>query len=237
MYTKLYTIYSEAEYQMTTDTRKHKAYHFLKSRILEQQFLPGQHLVEDTIAKKLGISRTPVREAIRELSREGLVAISPNRRAVVRTLTTEELLDIFDIKIRLEGLCAAHAAERSSKATAQELSKALKAMAAAAKAHDKQAYLRADEIYHGVIYVGAKNERIKQIITDLNTQWHRMRQGMAAIESRMETAVEEHRRIADAIGAGDSQAAETAMRVHLENLRDEIRDILSDFIQPLGGVA
>ena len=235
MHTKLYTIDAEKEYQTMTDTRKRKAYTFLRRGILEQRFLPGQPLVEITIANELGISRTPVREAIRELSREGLVYTSPNRRSVVRTLTTEELLDIFDIKIRLEGLCAAHSAERSAKPTAQELTKIIKAMAAAARSHDKQAYLRADEAYHAAIYAGAKSEHIKQIITDLNTQWHRMRQGMAAIESRMETAVEEHRRIADAIGTGDSQAAETAMRVHLENLRDEIRNTLEDFIKPLGG--
>lgn len=220
---------------MVNDTRKNKAYDFLKNAILEQRFLPGQSLVEDNIANQLGISRTPVREAIRELSREGLVDSSPNRRTVVRALTTQELLDIFDIKIRLEGLCAAHAAERSGKATAQELYKALRHMAAAAKAHDKGAYLRADEAYHAAIYAGAQSERIKQIIEDLNTQWHRMRQGMAAIESRMDTAVEEHRRIADAIGAGEPQSAEVAMRVHLENLRDGIRSALQDFLKPLGG--
>ncbi|MBI4790830.1 MAG: GntR family transcriptional regulator [Chloroflexi bacterium] len=222
---------------MAQDTRKHLAYHFLKDAILEQKYSPGQALLEETIATELGISRTPVREAIRELSREGLVETSPNRRAVVRALTTLELLDIFEIKIRLEGLCAAHAAERSAKATAQELAKTVKAMAAAAKAHDKQAYLRADEAFHAAIYLGAKNDRVQEIINDLNAQWHRMRQGMAAIESRMETAVDEHQRIAQAIGAGDPQAAESAMRVHLENLRDQIRSMLEDFVRPLGGVA
>jgi DNA-binding GntR family transcriptional regulator len=222
---------------MPADTRKHQAYQFLKREILSQRFLPGQPLIEDAIAGELGISRTPVREAIRELSREGLVETSPNRRTVVHILNMDELLDIFDIKIRLEGLCAAHAAERSGKTTAQELYKALKAMTAAAKTHDKQAYLRADETYHTAIYTGAKSERIKQIITNLNTQWHHMRQGMAAIESRMETAVEEHRRIADAISVGDSVAAETAMRIHLENLRDQIRTMLEDFVKPLGGIA
>ena len=221
---------------MAQDTRKHKAYHFLRNAILNQRYAPGQPLVESAIANELSISRTPVREAIRELSREGLVETNSNRRAIVRALTTDELLDIFDIKIRLEGLCASHAAERSARATAQELARATKAMAAAAKTRNREAYLAADESYHAAIYAGAQSERVKQIITDLNAQWHRMRQGMAAIESRMETAVEEHRRIAEAIGAGDAQAAETAMRVHLENLRDEIRRALEDFVRPIGGV-
>lgn len=222
---------------MAQDTRKHLAYRFLKTAILEQKYSPGQALLEESIATELGISRTPVREAIRELSREGLVETNPNRRAVVRTLSTLEMLDIFEIKIRLEGLCAAHAAERSAKTTAQELNKTLKAMLAAAKNHDKQAYLRADEAFHAAIYAGAKNDRVKEIIADLNAQWHRMRQGMAAIESRMETAVEEHRRIAQAIGAGDGPEAEMAMRIHLENLRDQVRNMLEDFVRPLGGVA
>jgi DNA-binding GntR family transcriptional regulator len=220
---------------MSATTRKSTAYDFLKQAILNQRYPPGQTLVEATIADELGMSRTPVREAIRELSREGLVETIPNRGAIVRALSPQELLDIFDIKIRLEGLCAARAAERNGPATASKLLRATKAMAAAAKAKDRQAYLQADEAYHAAIYAGAQNERAHQIVSDLNAQWHRLRAGMAAIESRMETAVEEHRRIAEAIGAGDAEAAETAMRVHLENLRDEVRILLEDFVAPLGG--
>lgn len=218
-----------------TTTLKHTAYNFLKQAILNRRFEPGQVLVEEDIAEELGMSRTPVREAIRELSREGLVGTSPNRRAVVRTLSIRELLDIFDIKVRLEGLCAARAAERSGPDTAAKLFQAMDAMGVAAAAKDKIAYLQADEAYHAAIYEGAQNERAQQIVTDLNAQWHRMRAGMAAIESRMETAIEEHRRIAEAIHAGDAEAAETSMRTHLENLRNEIRSLLEDFVAPLGG--
>jgi DNA-binding GntR family transcriptional regulator len=216
--------------------RKAVAYEFLKQGILTQRYSPGQTLIEESIATELGMSRTPVREAIRELSREGLVQSIPNRGSIVRVLTAQELLDIFDIKMRLEGLCAARAAERNGPATASALLKALKAMSAAARTKDRKGYLLADEAYHAAIYEGAQNERAHKIVADLNALWHRMRAGMAAIESRMETAVEEHRRIAEAIGAGDSQAAENAMRTHLENVRDEIRALLEDFVMPLGGV-
>lgn len=217
-------------------TRKTAAYNFLREAILNRRYAPGQVLIEETIATELGMSRTPVREAIRELSREGLVGTSPNKRAVVRSLTTRELMDIFDIKVRLEGLCAARAAERSGPVTAAKLVEATRAMDVAARARDKQAYLRADEAYHAAVYEGAQNERAHQIVADLNAQWHRMRAGMAAIESRMETAVDEHCRIAEAIGAGDANAAENAMRVHLENLRSEVQGLLEDFVLPLGSL-
>jgi DNA-binding GntR family transcriptional regulator len=211
------------------------AYEFLKQGILSQRYSPGQALIEESIGAELGMSRTPVREAIRELSREGLVESIPNRGTIVRVLGTQELMDIFDIKMRLEGLCAARAAERSGPATATVLLKALKAMSTAGRARDKKGYLLADEAYHAAIYEGAQNERAHKIVAELNALWHRMRAGMAAIESRMETAVEEHRRIAEAIGAGDGQAAESSMRTHLESVRDEIRALLEDVVIPLGG--
>lgn len=218
-----------------TDTRKIKAYDFLRRGILDQSFPPGHTLVEEGIAAQLDMSRTPVREALRELSRDGLVEIAPNRAAVVRSLSSKELLDIFDIKIRLEGLCAARAAERNASATSAKLVKATKAMSASAKTRDRQAYLRADESFHSAIYAGAQNERAHQIVNDLNAQWQRVQAGMLVIESRMETAVEEHRRIAEAIGSGDADEAEVAMRVHLENLRDEIRVLLETLFVPMGG--
>jgi DNA-binding GntR family transcriptional regulator len=211
------------------------AYEYIKQGILSQRYLPGQGLVEGVIARELAVSRTPIREALRELGREGLVEIIPNRGAFVRVATIEELLEIFDVKIRLEGLCAARAAERSSLVTAARLFGAAEAMAAAAQNKDPRAYRKSDEFFHASIYEGAQSRQICRIIEDLNAQWYRMREGVAAIESRMAAAVLEHRRIAEAIQAGDAQAAETAMRVHLENLRDEIRSLLEHFVAPMVG--
>ncbi len=217
---------SDSTRKHSDGTRKHLAYNFLKRAILDGRYPPGQIVLEETVAGKLKISRTPVREAIRELSREGLIETRPNRRARVRILNSDDLLEIFDIKIRLEGLCAARAAERSNKTTVRELEVALEAMTAASKTRDRHAYLTADEAFHSAIYAGAKGERTHQIINYLNSQWHRLRQGMTTIESRMATSLEEHRRIAEAIGEGEPSAAEAAMMVHLENLRDEIRTAL-----------
>jgi len=217
-------------------TYKAIAYEYIKHAILNGLYLPGASLVEATIAEELGTSRTPVREAIRELGREGLVEIAPHKGAKVKVLSSDDLLDIFDIKIRVEGLCAASAARRSGPATAVRLFKAAAAMESAAQSNNRQAYLQADEEYHHAIYEGAKSERACHIVEGLNAQWHRMRQGMAAIESRMQTGAEEHRRIAAAIESGNAELAETAMREHLEQLRDEIHSMLRDFSLPMDGV-
>ena len=215
-------------------TRKIQATEFIRHAILSGQYSPGQTLTEGDLAREIGVSRTPVREAINILSQEGLVETTPNRGAMVRSLSAQELLDIFDIKIRLEGLCAARAAERSGTATADRLYHALETMSAASKSHDRVAYLNADESFHAAIYEGAHNEHAHKIVVDLNGLWHRVRAGMLVIESRMETAVEEHRTIANAIAASDAERAESAMRVHLERLRDEIKIVLESFGAPLG---
>jgi DNA-binding GntR family transcriptional regulator len=217
-------------------TYKAIAYEYIRRSILDGLYLPGASLVEAAIAEELGTSRTPVREAIRELGREGLIEIAPHKGARVKVLSSDDLLDIFDIKIRVEGLCAASAARRSGPATAAKLFEATAAMEAAAKANNRRTYLQADEEYHRAIYEGAKSERARHIVEGLNAQWHRMRQGMAAIESRMQTSAEEHRRIAAAIEAGNAELAETAMREHLEQLRDEIDSMLREFSLPMDGV-
>jgi DNA-binding GntR family transcriptional regulator len=211
------------------------AYEFLRQGIMSQRYRPNESLVEQAVARELGISRTPVREALQQLSREGLVEVIPNRGAFVRTLSVDELLEIFEIKIRLEGLCAARAASRSGPAIAAKLHEATQAMAAAASNRDGHAYRKADEIFHTALYEGAKSRQICNIIEDLNAHWYRMREGVAAIESRMAAAVQEHARVAEAVQSGDPQEAENAMRVHLENLRDEIRSLLEHFIAPMTG--
>ncbi len=216
-------------------TRKAIAYGYIRRAILDGVYLPGANLVEEAIAEELGTSRTPVREAIHELGREGLVEMTPHKGARVRVLSSEDLLDIFDIKIRIEGLCAGSAARRSGQATAAKLFEAAAAMESAAKANNRKAYLHADEEYHRAIYEGAKSERAHHIVEGLNAQWHRMRQGMAAIESRMQTSVVEHRGIALAIESGNGDLAERAMREHLEQLRDEIGSLLREFSLPMDG--
>jgi DNA-binding GntR family transcriptional regulator len=104
---------------VTVISRKATAYEYIKHAILTGHYLPGAALPEETLASELGTSRTPVREALRELSREGLVDTLPNKGATVKILSADDLLDIFDIKIRVEGLCAANAARRSGPATAK----------------------------------------------------------------------------------------------------------------------
>jgi DNA-binding GntR family transcriptional regulator len=209
------------------------AYEFLKRGILGGHYHPGQTLIEESVATELGTSRTPVREAIRELSREGLVELIPNKGAQVRILSAQDLLEIFDIKIRVEGLCAANAARKSGPAIASKLFEATLAMETAARSSDRKAYLSADEKFHELIYEGAKSEHAYHIVSELNALWHRMRQGMAAIGCRMKTSVEEHRRIAKAIESHDAEGAEAAMRDHLEQLRDQVRMLLEDYSVPI----
>lgn len=127
------------------------------------------------------------------------------------------------------------AAERSGQVTADHLYSALETMARGCR-RPRPAYIPGgrQDVPFGDLR-GGQNRRARQTVNDLNAEWHRLRPGMAAIESRMTRAIDEHRAVADAIADRDPERAEAAMRNHLQKLADHIRALLEDFVAPLTG--
>jgi len=220
------------------------AYEQIKELILSMDFKPGDIVSENRMAQRLGISRTPVREALKKLEQEGLV-IASNRRKRVYVLTVKEVQEIFDLKQVVEGSVARWAAERGSEEDMGKLQAIIEEMGeiAAGKPEEpsrqeewKHAWLEADKRYHEQLLAMAGNRRAAQLIQSLNTYWHRLRLGIVAIEGRIEISQAEHRKITEAVVRRDPDAAEKATVSHLENLKNMLVNIMKVFHYPLSGV-
>jgi len=215
--------------------RQEEAYSRLKQAILSLALRPGEPVLEKEWAERLGMSRTPVREALQRLEYEGLVTSDPRRGWFVYTLSLDDIRQIFDVKIELEGLAARRAAERISEEQAARLRGALEDLARVTQERDLEAWHLADYAFHEILFEAAGNTRLQQIIRSLNSQMHRIRAGHLALEGRRKRSLEEHRTLTDAILSGDGQAAEGTMQAHLKDLLDSLINVLEKLVFPLVG--
>jgi len=219
----------------STTILANKAYEFIKSAIFNMELRPSQPLVDSDLAERVHVSRTPVREALSRLEAEGLVVRGPRQGWRVCSLSRDDIEQIFDLKESLEGLAARRAAERIKQKDAQQLLRVVRRMEEASQSADRQAWMALDAQYHGIVFRVAGNERLTQIVGNLNDQWHRLRLGHLAVEGRIQRASQEHRSIAEAMAAHDKDLAEATMQQHLRNLRDSLISLLENLVFPLVG--
>lgn len=217
------------------------AYESIKGDILSMRLKPGESTSEVSLSESLGMSRTPVREALKMLEKEGLI-ISEGRRKRVYILSIHEIREIFDLKKALEGHTALCAVERRTEADSAELRRVMDDIGEFA-ARDLPSWLtdhalirewlEIDQRYHGILFRMAGNKRAEDLVRDLNSQWHRLETGLLAMEGRLRRNVEEHRGIGDAVLAGDGRLARDRMEEHLENLKMTIITIMETFKFPV----
>jgi DNA-binding GntR family transcriptional regulator len=207
---------------------------YLSAAILNGRFVPGQRIVESEITTSLGVSRGPVREALRRLSAEGLVEIVPNRGAMVRRLSMTEALELFDIRTELEALAARRAAENIRQPRIREaFDRATAQIWSVEPRHSTVDYLQENQRFHAAMIAASGNSQLVK----LNQQLH-LSLILAQISSSLSSPViaaslHEHRLIASAIKAGDAQGADEAIREHLRRAQDFMRAMPEDlFRQP-----
>ena len=213
-------------------TYQEQAYDFVKSGILTRGYKPGEYLTDAQVADELDISRTPVREAFHRLANEGLLVNMARRGWRVYSLSLEDIHEIFDMKVALEGMLARKAAKCLNEDLRANLKDALEEMELATKNNDTEAWFASDEKLHHTIFAMAKNERAERAIQNLNDQWHRLRIGFAAMQSRMTESINEHKAIAKAILDGDAEAADQSMQDHLNRVRDDLARLLENLVLP-----
>jgi DNA-binding GntR family transcriptional regulator len=213
-------------------TYQQQAYQFLRERIINLGFKPGEFITDTQIAGQLNISRTPVREAFHRLEKEGLLIYEARRGWKIYTLSLDDINDIFDIKVVVEGMIARKAAECGEEHLRAALREVLDEMEASAEAGNADAWLEADIRLHELLFQMARNERACRIITNLNDQWHRVRIGFVALQGRTKRSVGEHRCFVESILAGDGEAAERHIRVHLNQVREELVHLLVTMVLP-----
>ncbi|HEX6021718.1 MAG TPA: GntR family transcriptional regulator [Solirubrobacter sp.] len=200
----------------------------LQAAILDGEFPPGTHLQQDELCARFGVSRTPVREALRKLQAQHLVDLVPNKGATVRTPSRDELSDVYVLRAELEGFAAELAAPRFGPAELAALDAAQSAMdkaIAQLEAHavtpDTEGSFNrritlANEEFHGIIHEAAGNQRLRHYLTELQNFFPKdyLWRATSSDESR-NVGIEEHRQIRDALQAHDGPAARRTMSEHV----------------------
>jgi GntR family transcriptional regulator, rspAB operon transcriptional repressor len=200
---------------------KDKAYQSIKEAILFMRLTPGESLVEAALAKQLGISKTPIRDALQRLEREGFVTVVPFKGAQVKGIWPKDLWEIFQLREVLEGLVAREAAKNLTGDGLKELRHLIGKAEQAIEVSDFQLCSMCIAEFHERLASSAGNERLTTILANLHD--HLIRFGFVSshIPGRTMKSSTEHRDLLDAIESGDPDRAETTMRRHIRGLLEE----------------
>lgn len=187
----------------------------LRRRIYDQELLPGQPIDEKSLCSELGISRTPLREALKVLHADGLITLEPRRGCHVTTLNNEELNELFPVMAVLEGLCAR---EMMKRITASDLAR-LEAMHVNLEQHaaagNVDAYYEQNSLFHKELQLLSGNRYLQRVTADLRRILMLARHQQLRMPGRLEASLNEHRIIMEALRKGDPEIAEAKMKEHL----------------------
>lgn len=207
-------------------TRSDDMAHRLESEILNGTLPPGTRLDEHSLARRFSVSRTPVREALRQLVSSGLVNIRPHHGAVVRQLTLAELIEMFQVVAELEGLGARLAARRISKAERDELRSSHEACKQHAKKRDEESFLNENYRLHDILLLASRNRFLISETRKLVRRVNPYRRFVTQRSGVMEKSILEHAAVIAAVENGDGVAAHDLMRAHLNILGEEAGDLV-----------
>lgn len=189
----------------------------LRQAILTGELKPGERLMEIHLANRLGVSRTPIREAIRKLELEGLVTMIPRRGAEVAQITEKSMNDVLEVRRSMDALCVELACDRISQQELSELEKACDAFAEAVTTKDIRKIAQADVALHDIIVQATGNRRLVQLINNLSEQMYRYRFEYLKDTSRHQSLIIEHRMIYEGIRKKNKEEATSAAKLHIDN--------------------
>ena len=198
----------------------------LRRAILRGELKPGERLMEIQLANKLGVSRTPIREAIRKLELEGLVLMIPRKGAEVAEITEKNLRDVLEVRCALEDLAVQLACERISKEKIKELRAAAAHFRDSLGSDDITEIAEADEAFHDVIFAATENKRLVQLLNNLREQMYRYRIEYLKKKECHPQLLEEHATIIKAIEERDKEKATQITSQHINNQVDTVADTL-----------
>lgn len=189
----------------------------LRQAILKGELAPGERLMEIQLAERLGVSRTPIREAIRKLELEGLVLMIPRKGAEVAKISEKSLRDVLEVRRSLEELAIELACQRMAEDEVKLLEEAQLAFREAVNKGDAMAIAESDERYHDIIYYGTGNARLVQILNNLREQMYRYRLEYIKDADKRQVLLVEHEKILRAVKGRHAAEAKEAMREHIDN--------------------
>ena len=194
-------------------------FHTLRQAILKGDLKPGERLMEIKLAEKLGVSRTPIREAIRKLELEGLVVMIPRKGAAVANITEKDTKDVLEVRRTLEMFAVEVACERITPEQLEKLKTAAQEFKEAKGSMDLIRIAETDINFHEVIYEATHNERLVQMLNNLRENMYRYRIEYLKDPNYYDSLVGEHLKILQAIESGDKENARIYMKDHIDNQR------------------
>ena len=198
----------------------------IREDILKGRYKENDELRENTIGKELGVSRTPVREALRQLELEGLVTIIPNRGAYVMGITHKDIWDIFMIRSYLEGLCARWAAENITDEQLDELEETL---ILSEFQINRESGFNTDQVtaldgrFHAALYEASGSRMLSRVLTDFHNYVQMARKTSFVSEERARRSIREHRQILRAISDRDGETAEQLANEHIMHVMQNLK--------------
>ena len=189
----------------------------LRQAILRGELKPGERLMEIQLANKLGVSRTPIREAIRKLELEGLVLMIPRKGAEVAEITEKNLRDVLEVRCALEELAVQLACDRMDEEGVRELRAAAETFESILNSDDITQIAQADVAFHDIIYAATDNRRLIQLLNNLREQMLRFRSISMHYPGRLAATWEEHRQMVENIADHNSAMARKVAKKHMEN--------------------
>lgn len=199
----------------------------LRDAIISAILKPGERLMEIQLAEEMGVSRTPVREAIRKLELEGFVVMVPRKGAYVAGISTKDIADVFELRAALEGLAAGLAAERITEEELELLERCLVKVSESVKNNDLEKLIELDTEFHDTLFKASRNERLVQIVSNLREQIQRFRTASLSTPGRMQFALQEHKKIVEAVSDRNVELAQALAKEHIENAENSMLDVLS----------
>lgn len=198
------------------------AYERLKDAIRHQELQPGQALSETYLSESLGISRTPVREALQQLAQEGLVQVIPGRAVTVAAPSVQGILNLIHIRSLLEPEVARLVADAPTPEVVTTLRETLVKMQAAAEQGDKAAWSRADAIWHETLAGACPNTLLAELTLQMRNRSHSLSVDSQTTIARLVDCTDEHRQVVDAIETRNPAVAQQAMQQHIHELRESV---------------
>lgn len=198
----------------------------LRKAILRGELKPGERLMEIQLANKLGVSRTPIREAIRKLELEGLVLMIPRKGAEVAQITEKNMQDVLEVRKALEELSVQLACERITPAQVEEMKMAAEDFRKVLKSGDVTKIAEADVKFHDIIFAATNNQRLITLLNNLREQMYRFRVEYLKQKECYPQLLEEHDKLIALISGGEVEEACELMGCHIDNQASTVSDVI-----------
>lgn len=212
----------QGENEANVNSLRGRVFSQLQNDILNGRYAPGDSLIETRLSEDMGVSRTPVREAIRQLELEGLVQSIPNKGAVVKGISSQDIEDIYTIRMMIEGLAARWAAEKITPEELAELKEAVELEEFYTIKNDTNHLLKFDSRFHDIIFKASKSKPLMHMLSTFHLYIQRARNASLELPERAKAVLEEHKAILQAIIDREPEKAEQLTTRHIMNARDNL---------------